>query len=88
MPHARVTIKSVRANGLAANLRQNLILRKIQKNIKTIYSVRQTDRNIIVKQMKTLLSENLEMWVVRLDVRHFYESINRNYILKIGRAHV
>ena len=60
---------------------QNLILRKIQKNIKTIYSVHQTDRNTIVKQMKTLLSENLEMWVVRLDVRHFYESINRNSIL-------
>lgn len=59
---------------------QNLILRKIQKNIKTIYTVHQTDRNTIVKQMKTLLSENLEMWVVRLDVRHFYESINRNSI--------
>lgn len=60
---------------------QKLILRKIQKNIEKIYSVHQTDRNAIVKQMKILLSENVDMWVVRLDVRHFYKSINRETIL-------
>lgn len=60
---------------------QKLILRKIQKNIEKIYSVHQTDRNTIVKQMKILLSENVDMWVVRLDVRHFYESIDRHGIL-------
>ena len=31
---------------------QKLILRKIQKNIQKIYSVHQTDRNTIIKQMK------------------------------------
>lgn len=61
---------------------QKLILRKIQKNIQKIYSVHQTDRNTIIKQMKILLCENVDMWVVRLDVRHFYESINREAILK------
>ena len=59
---------------------QKLILRKIQKNIQKIYSVHQTDRNTIIKQMKILLCENVDMWVVRLDVRHFYESINRDVI--------
>lgn len=56
---------------------QNLILRKLHDNIKAIYKVQQADRNNIVRQMKILLSENVDMWVVRLDVRHFYESINR-----------
>lgn len=60
---------------------QKLILRKIQKNIENIYSVHQTDRNTVVKQMINLLGENVDMWVVRLDVRHFYESINREAIL-------
>ena len=64
-----------------AYLCQNLVLRKLHKNIKRIYAVQQADRNTIVKQMKLLLAENVEMRVIRLDVRHFYESIDRNRIL-------
>lgn len=60
---------------------QNLILRKLNKNIKAIYKVQQADRNNIVRQMKILLSENVDMWIVRLDVRHFYESINREKLI-------
>ncbi len=60
---------------------QNLVLRKLHKNIKHIYSVHQADRNNIVKQMKLLLSEDVDMWIVRLDIRHFYETIDRNKIL-------
>ena len=64
-----------------AYLCQNLVLRKLHKNIKRIYAVQQADRNTIVKQMKLLLAENVEMRIVRLDVRHFYESIDRQRIL-------
>lgn len=60
---------------------QNLVLRKLHKNIKRIYAVQQADRNTIVKQMKLLLEENVTMRIVRLDVRHFYESIDRERIL-------
>lgn len=60
---------------------QNLILRKLHNNIKTIYSVQQADRNAIVGQMKVLLNEDVDMWVVRLDIRHFYESLDRGKIL-------
>lgn len=60
---------------------QDLVLRKLQKNIKRIYSVQQADRNTIVKQMKLLLAEKVEMRIIRLDVRHFYESIDRQRIL-------
>ena len=61
---------------------QNLVLRKLHHNIKRIYSVQQADRNTIVRQLKMLLSEDVDMWVVRLDVRHFYESIDRAQIMK------
>lgn len=64
-----------------AYLCQNLVLRKLHNNIKRIYSVQQADRNNIVKQMRLLLAENVEMRIVRLDVRHFYESIDRQRIL-------
>ena len=64
-----------------AYLCQDLVLRKLHKNIKRIYAVQQADRNAIVKQMKLSLSEKVEMRIVRLDVRHFYESIDRNRLL-------
>lgn len=60
---------------------QNLILRKLHNNIKAIYRVQQADRNTIVRQMKILLNDDVEIWVVRLDVRHFYESINREKLI-------
>ncbi len=43
----------------------NLILRKMHNNIKVIYKVQQADRNTIVRQMKTLLNENVDMWRFR-----------------------
>ena len=61
---------------------QDLILRKLYRNIRRIYNVRQTNRNDIVKQIITLFSENVPMWVVRFDVHHFYESIDRETILR------
>lgn len=64
-----------------AYLCQILVLRKLHKNIKRIYTVQQSDRNTIVKQMKLLLAENVEMRIVRLDVHHFYEAIDRKRIL-------
>ena len=60
---------------------QNLILRKIYQNIKRIYNVKQTDRNRIVQQIQMLLNSNKDYWVIRLDIKSFYESLNRNDIL-------
>lgn len=69
------------AKGTIAYLCQELVLRKLHRNIKRIYSVQQADRDTIVKQMKLLLSENVEMRIVRLDIRHFYDNVNRTRIL-------
>ncbi len=61
---------------------QDLILRKLYSNIKRIYGVRQSNRNQIVKQIISLLKEESHKWVVRIDIRHFYESINRSRIVE------
>lgn len=60
---------------------QDLVLRKLYRNIKRIYGVRQANRNQIVRQMKSLLQEDSTKWVVRLDVRHFYESVERDRLI-------
>lgn len=60
---------------------QDLIVRKIYQNIKRIYNVSQANRNQIVRQVKTILEDPYPLWVVRLDIKSFYESINREAIL-------
>jgi len=61
---------------------QDLVLRKLYSNIKRIYGVEQSNRNQIVKQMFSLLKEESSKWVVRLDIRHFYESIDRSRLVE------
>ena len=60
---------------------QDLVLRKLYNNIKRIYGVRQTNRNQIIKQMVSLLKEESPKWIVRLDIHHFFESINRTQLI-------
>ena len=55
---------------------QDLVLRKISRTIKQLYYIRPGNRNSIIKHIITLLNENTDLWVLRLDVHHFYESIN------------
>jgi len=44
--------------------------------IRRIYKVRQSDRNRIVRQLKTLLKDSGEYHVLRLDVKDCYETIS------------
>lgn len=68
--------------GSAEFLCQDLVLRKLYSNIKRIYGIKQSNRNMIVKQMISLLNEGPEKWIIRLDIRHFYESIDRNRLVE------
>jgi len=63
-------------------LTDDFILRKINRNFKRIYGVKQADRFKIIKTVKNLLSENFPFFVCKADIHQFYESINRNEILK------
>ena len=55
---------------------QNLIVRKICKNVGGVYKVKQANRNAIIRQVKSLLKAPCELYVLRLDIHHFYESID------------
>lgn len=57
-------------------LYQNLLMRKMCMNIGSAYKVKQSNRNGIIRQMKSLLKAPCELYVLRLDIHHFYESIN------------
>src|SRR5690606_3867080 len=64
------------------DLPEKLILRKLNDNIKRIYKDEQANRKFIIQQVKTLLNENAPFWIIKTDIKSFYESIDRNKILK------
>lgn len=60
---------------------QDLLLRKISRTIKQLYYIHPENRNSIIKHIITLLNENTDLWVLRLDVHHFYETIDRERLI-------
>lgn len=58
-----------------------LALRKLDRNIRSIYKVKQADRNAMIHQVKSLLQEACSFSVLRLDIASFYESIDRQAVL-------
>ncbi|MDM1398955.1 RNA-directed DNA polymerase [Myroides odoratimimus] len=64
------------------NLSQKLILRKLNDNIKRIYKDEQANRKFIIQQVKTLLSETAPFWIIKSDIKSFYESIDRERVFR------
>lgn len=59
---------------------QELVLRKLSRNLKTLTRVRQDNRDSIVKNLLTLLREGEDFRVYKLDIQNFYPSISRSEI--------
>ncbi|MCG9746271.1 antiviral reverse transcriptase Drt3a [Shewanella sp. Isolate8] len=53
----------------------DIVLSKLNHNIKSIYKVKQSDRHTIVKQIISLLKESTPKYIYKLDISEFYESI-------------
>ncbi|MFY0672769.1 MAG: RNA-directed DNA polymerase [Bacteroidia bacterium] len=75
------TLKQVSEYYLTKDLPDKLILRKLNDNIKRIYKDEQANRRIIIAQIKTLLSETCPFWVIKTDIKGFYESIDRERLI-------
>jgi hypothetical protein len=58
-----------------------LLLRKLDRNMRAIYKVKQANRNEIIHQVKSLLKEGCFYSVLRLDISSCYESVDRKAIL-------
>jgi len=60
---------------------QKLVLRKLNNNIKRLYKDEQANRRLIIFQVKTLLEETCPSWILKTDIKKFYESIKRERII-------
>jgi hypothetical protein len=65
-----------------SKLGDELVLRKLNDVIRRVYKLKQADRNSVVRQVRVLLGEAVQKHVMKLDISSFYESIDREVILK------
>ncbi|MCK9226002.1 MAG: RNA-directed DNA polymerase [Candidatus Muirbacterium halophilum] len=56
-------------------------LKILDKYLRRIYQVKQSDRKRIIRQIKTILKENGDFTLIRTDIKSFYETIDFNSIL-------
>ncbi|EGQ9469073.1 hypothetical protein F1K67_24740, partial [Vibrio parahaemolyticus] len=57
-------------------LDDDIVVSKLDYNIRSIYKVKQKDRHTIVKQILSLLKEHTPKYIYRLDIKKFYESVD------------
>jgi len=75
-------LKNINGNYLTEDLIEKLVLRKLNDNLKRLYKDEQSNRRIIISQIKTLLEETCPMFVLKTDIQSFYESIQRKRIVE------
>lgn len=64
------------------NTLENLFIsKKIQNNIKRLYSVKPSHRNTIIKEIINLLEDKTPKFIVRTDIKSFFESIPQKKLL-------
>lgn len=64
-----------------ARFHDELILRKVNRNVRVVSGLKNNVRDSIVANVKNLLSEGVSYRVYRLDVKSFYESFSKDDIL-------
>lgn len=64
-----------------SSFHNELVVRKLNDNIRRIYGIKQSDRNTIIKQISCYLEDSVPISILKLDIKNYYESINREAIV-------
>lgn len=59
-----------------------IAIRKVDSNLKRIYKVKQADRSSIVRQLLSIIEDGSPMYLLKLDIKSFYESINPDILIR------
>lgn len=70
-----------------ANLKDELVVRKICRNLNKATKAHQQNRDAIVSNISKLITEGVPYRIYRLDIKSFYESFSDSYILETINAH-
>jgi len=58
-------------------------MKQLQHNINRTFDVKQSNRYLIVEQIKSILQDNLPKYVVRTDIEGFYENVPQEKLLSL-----
>jgi len=58
-------------------------LKQLQRNISKLYGVKQSNRFNIISQLKIILDDKFPKFVIKTDLKDFYESISQGRLLRI-----
>ena len=73
----------------ASTIQDQLVMHKLNDNLRRLYKVRQANRDAITRQVKSLLEEAVPTTILRTDVSGFYENISGDKILSfLGESHL
>jgi hypothetical protein len=56
-------------------------LRQITRNIRSLYKTKPANRNLIVSQVKNLVSDNYPYIIIRTDIENFFESVDQQRLV-------
>lgn len=65
------------------NAENLFVMKTLQWNLKRVFKVQQANRHRIMTQVKILMNESIPKYIIRTDVRHFYESIPQDRLLEM-----
>ena len=72
-----------------SNIETFFLFKQIQKNIQYSFKVKQADRNEIVSQVINMLDNGFPKYIIRTDIKSFYESIPHDKLKKVmSRNHI
>lgn len=72
-----------------SNIETFFLFKQIQKNIQYSFKVKQADRNEIISQVINMLDNGFPKYIIRTDIKSFYESIPHDKLKKvISRNHI
>jgi hypothetical protein len=68
-------------NFISDNLVEKLIIRKLNQRLRSTYKTEPANRKVIIRQVITLLEQDSTFFIIRTDIKSFFETINRNTLL-------
>lgn len=68
---------------LPKSLSQILCMKQLQYNVRKVYKVKQGNRFSIVSQVKNILDNGFPKYLIRTDIKDFYESIVQERLIKV-----
>lgn len=75
-------INGKQAYTIGSGLECILAAKHLQKALKELYEVKQTSRDLIISQVKSIVLDDFPKYLIKSDISSFYESVDHKHLLE------